>query len=88
MFSVVHSLSIYLQKINDDLASAMEIANNLIILIKEVRNNMFSRNFVICLEQLNNLFKTSKRKSTFQERHNFNNTEKIMSKLQPKITIQ
>lgn len=43
IFSMAHPLSIYLQKVNVDLASAMETANNLSTLIKEMRSNVESK---------------------------------------------
>ncbi|KAL5237545.1 hypothetical protein ACI65C_004955 [Semiaphis heraclei] len=43
IFSIAHPLSIYLQKVNVDLASAMETANNLSTLIKEMRSNVESK---------------------------------------------
>lgn len=40
IFSLAHTLSIYLQGVNNvDLACAVETANNLSTLIKELRNN-------------------------------------------------
>ncbi|KAE9536596.1 hypothetical protein AGLY_006998 [Aphis glycines] len=42
-FSMAYPLSIYLQKVNVDLASAMETANNLSMLIKEMRSNVESK---------------------------------------------
>ncbi|KAL4130683.1 hypothetical protein QTP88_008087 [Uroleucon formosanum] len=43
IFSMAHPLSIYLQKVNVDLASTMETANNLSTLIKEMRSNVESK---------------------------------------------
>lgn len=43
IFSMAHPLSIYQQKVNIDPVSAMETANNLIILIKGMCNNVQSK---------------------------------------------